>query len=136
MVERASAWTDEQRNRMLGLLEYESHCCATCGTHEDLDPETHVYVPDAKRCRICAGLTLHQRVVGVDDDEEAKALKDQPSKPRDRDGRKLILRPATPAELEQREEQRKRPPGGQTSGSSKGAPGERRRGPRRGLARG
>ncbi len=121
---------------MLGLLEHESHCCTTCGTHEDLDPEENVYVPDAKVCRICAGLAVHQRVTAVEDEAQAKALKDQPEKPRDRDGRKLILRPATPAELEQREEQRRRPPGRQTSRSTTSDAEPRERRPRKGLARG
>lgn len=108
MVEQESRWTDHERDRMLALAEYESRCCSGCGTHESITdhPEDHVYVPDQTVCPICAGLDIHTRVVAAEDRDEAKALAEQPKHPRKKDGRRLFLRPATPAEREKQRKQR------------------------------
>lgn len=117
---------------MLALLEYESHICKRCGTHDSVaeHPEDHHYVPDEKRCPICAGLDVHARVVKELDETAVKRLGENPDPkaPRPADGRTLLLRPATPEEREaHRRRQQEQPdasPVRQTRGS---APAKRRR---------
>lgn len=134
VVEQESPWTDHERARMLALAEYEAHCCKDCGTHESIaeNPEDHPMVPDQRRCPICAGLDMHRRVMAAADDAEEKALESKnagPEQPRDKDGRTLLLRPATPEEVEQRRLQLAKRASGQTSPST---PQRRRKGAVRG----
>ena len=91
---------------MLALEQYERDCCPDCHVHKSVteDPENHVLVPDEARCPICAGLAVQHRVKDAEDARKVKALGPDPDprKPRPDDGRRLFLRPATPAELIER----------------------------------
>lgn len=91
---------------MLALAAYKRDVHA-CGLHKSVieDPENNVLVPDQDTCPVCAYVDRYERRVAAEDEKKVKAMgKDpDPDLPRPWDGRSLFLRPATPAELIERQ---------------------------------
>lgn len=102
VVTREAEWDDESRDDMLALAHYESGVCE-CGFHSSLtsDP-TNFFTIEEKRCLVCKGAAMHDRIRQAADDEELARMGDSPPPERVRpeDGRRTFLRPMRPEEIE------------------------------------
>lgn len=96
---REIEWDDYEREKMLGLAQFEAKVCE-CGFHEsvaDEDPDLELAV---RVCPVCSGLARHMRKMAAADDAARKALgaKPDPEARHPGDGRHVRLRPkAAPA---------------------------------------
>lgn len=102
VVTRESEWTDRDRDEMVALCRYEAGLCE-CGFHrsQTTDPDFWWEFEDYT-CPVCASGEVRGRVQAAEDQDEAKRLGENPAPtlPRESDGRRTGVRPATPAEIE------------------------------------
>lgn len=99
---RETEWDDLEREKMLGLAEYEAGLCE-CGFHKSLahDPEQYFDLV-SETCPTCAGIAARERAQSKADETEAEALKGEPGRRRKADGRRWFVKWVSKAEHERR----------------------------------
>lgn len=96
VVERESEWSDEDRNRLLGLMQYEREV-GPCGYHPVVaTDEKNQFMPHEEWCPVCAGLDRYRRIQAEQDKVEDE--RGEPTGARKADGRVTWMRLLSPAE--------------------------------------
>lgn len=101
VVETEPEWDEHTRTMVEGLDQYEREVHA-CGLHSSIlnDPEHNRFLLEENHCDMCAAIARRGRVLAEKDSAWAKANPEAAAKEvRPADGRSLVLRPVTPAEL-------------------------------------
>lgn len=94
VVQREVEWDDVEREKMEGLVQYESEICS-CGLHKSVADEDPDLEMTERRCPVCAGLAQTMRQIGAQDEKATEALGKSPAPElrRPEDGRFFGLRP-------------------------------------------
>ncbi|GHJ59130.1 hypothetical protein NOK12_16480 [Nocardioides sp. OK12] len=109
VVVREAEWDDLERDKMLGLDEYEAGICA-CGFHQSLaDDRENFFTFETRTCSVCKGQAQFSRQQH-DADQRATPEDASPASPRPGDGRHTYTRRMSPSEVEERRS-RRRPSG-------------------------
>lgn len=102
VVTREPEWDNLEREKMLGLAEYEAGVCS-CGFHRSQrDPAENFYTWETETCPMCSASAKRDRENEAEDAKVRKAAGDGPITSLPSDGRKTYLRQMTPDEVEER----------------------------------
>lgn len=106
VVETEPEWDETTRTLVEGLDQYDRDVHA-CGLHSSIlaDPENNKFRLEEDHCEMCASIARRGRVMAEADAAWEKTNPGaEPKVPRPKDGRSLVLRPMTPAEIEKAEQ--------------------------------
>lgn len=97
---RKAEWDDVEREKMEGLVQYESEVCQ-CGLHRSVADEDPDLEMTQRRCPVCAGLAQSMRQIHADDEKAIEGLGKSPAPDamRPDDGRFFGLQPKVAPEL-------------------------------------
>lgn len=110
---REPEWDDEQRNRMLGLVEYRRGIHA-CGVHRSLAfDRANGFTFEIEVCPVCAGAEQFERIMAERDKREREAAGENPHS-LSSDGRSIFIRQMSDEEHADRRQK----PGGKPSAAS------------------
>lgn len=103
-VTREPEWDDFQRRRIQALKTYQRGICPNCGIHHSLaEADDFYWTYEERFCSTCASAAQFHRALAAKDEEKVAEFGEDPEPliPRPDDGRTIVMRELTPAEVAQ-----------------------------------